>query len=223
MIISLLEFSHPCPRPDHASAMHETFALGNAKILVISHAHPEKMLSRLSHESCKQKRYPKRCGVLRTHGPCSTCSLNLNSSHDHARIRNHRVMDDKTLPLGFMTTKVATGAGPSQGKADSSSDFPKTLAPCRMQKVFYTPPLYLARVTATLLCAAGCGLCGIQWISPSSLGYSLSATSPQASAFKPSSRRPQISGSTHEPQAILSPRHHVLPVRHLCRDTVFLK
>ena len=40
------------------------------------------------------------CGAM---DPTGHCSLNLSRSHDHARIRNNRVMDDdKTLPLGFM-------------------------------------------------------------------------------------------------------------------------
>jgi hypothetical protein len=41
--------------------------------------------------------------------PVGHCSLNLSRSHDHARIRNHRVMDDKTLLLGFRARTQSRG------------------------------------------------------------------------------------------------------------------
>jgi hypothetical protein len=68
--------------------------------------------------------------------PVGHCSFNLSRSHDHARIRNHRVMDDKTLLLGFVAGHNRE-ADLSHTKPTPSVILPRALAASRAENFFF--------------------------------------------------------------------------------------
>lgn len=134
-------------------------------------------------------------------------------------------MDDKTLPLGFMTTKNCNDRRPIAMQRWSAVILTYALAACSTAKVFL--PIHLAAVTAAWIylrwLVGRMWVCGIRRTSPTSLSRwkigNLSATCPRIGVrFQPTDYvlTSGMGLNTHKAQALsLTPRHHVLPVRHI--------